>query len=174
MNIAALKLTINLRVMKKVLLLVGLVSLLFIENSFAQDSASVKKLSLLLNGYYKIKDALVSGNSNEASARAVDFIKIVNSIDYKLISEGNINALLQDATPISTAEDIKEQRDHFANLSSNMIILAKAIRMTTQPVYQAYCPMKDANWLSSDKPIKNPYYGNAMPDCGKVVNTFYQ
>ena len=106
--------------------------------------------------------------------KAEEFIKTANSIDYKLISEGNINALLKDATPISETKDIKVQREHFSNLSNNMASLAKSVKLTTEPIYQAYCPMKKANWLSNDKAIKNPYYGSAMLTCGKVVETINQ
>jgi len=31
--------------------------------------------------------------------------------------------------------------------------------------------MKKATWLSSNKTIKNPYYGNAMLTCGQVTET---
>src|SRR5205085_11849360 len=109
------------------------------------------------------------GNGTLASLKADEFIKAANSIDYKVISEGNINALLKDASPISETKDIKVQRGHFTNLSNNMATLAKAIKLTEQPIYHAYCPMKQADWLSSDQAIKNPYYGNAMLTCGKVV-----
>src|SRR5215211_5226111 len=128
------------------------------QKSSAQDSTQQNQLSQLLSQYYNIKDALVSGDGNHASAKAEDFIKTANSIDYKLISEGNINALLKDATPISETQDIKIQRQHFANFSNNMVSLAKSLKLTTAPIYQQYCPMKKANWLSSDKAIKNPYY----------------
>src|SRR5215212_3909120 len=141
------------------------------QESSAQDSTQQNQLSQLLSQYYNIKDALVAGNGNLASTKAEDFIKVANTIDYKVISEGNINALLKDATPISDTKDIKVQREHFVNLSNNMAILAKAMRLTSQPIYQAYCPMKKANWLSNDKDIKNPYYGSAMLTCGKVVET---
>jgi len=146
----------------------------FVQKSFAQDSTQQHQLSQLLSQYYNIKDALVAGNGNEASAKAEEFIKTANSIDYKLISEGNINALLKDATPISETKEIKKQREHFANLSNNMAALAKSVKLGAQPIYQAYCPMKKANWLSSDKEIKNPYYGSAMLTCGKVVETINQ
>ena len=146
----------------------------FVQKSFAQDSTQQHQLSQLLSQYYNIKDALVAGNGNEASAKAEAFIKTANSIDYKLISEGNINALLKDATPISETKEIKKQREHFANLSNNMAALAKSVKLGAQPIYQAYCPMKKANWLSSDKEIKNPYYGSAMLTCGKVVETINQ
>jgi len=141
--------------MKKSILVIALLSTVFAQN-------------------YNIKDALVAGNGIVASAKAEEFIKTANSIDYKLISEGNINALLKDATPISETKDIKVQREHFSNLSNNMASLAKSVKLTTEPIYQAYCPMKKANWLSNDKAIKNPYYGSAMLTCGKVVETINQ
>ena len=146
----------------------------FVQNSFAQDSTQQRQLSQLLTQYYEIKDALVAGNGNNASAKAQEFIKIANSIDYKLISEGNINALLKDATPVSESKDVKVQREHFANLSNNMATLAKAVKLTADPVYKQYCPMKKTYWLSNEKAIKNPYYGNAMLTCGNVAETISQ
>jgi hypothetical protein len=42
-------------------------------------------------------------------------------------------------------------------------------------VYVAYCPMANnnegANWLSNDKEIKNPYFGDKMLRCGSVMET---
>jgi DNA-binding transcriptional regulator WhiA len=87
------------------------------------------------------------------------------------LTEGNRDALLKDAGAISETKDIKHQREHFANLSSNMIVLAKAVKLSSDPIYEAYCPMKKASWLSSEKVIKNPYYGSAMLTCGSVRDT---
>ena len=142
--------------------------------TLAVDTSKKNNLTELLASYYGIKDALVGGNANLASSTADQFIKIVNTVDYKIISEGNINALLKDATPIFESRDIKAQRERFVNLSNNMATLAKAIKLTDQPIYEAYCPMKKANWLSNEKEIKNPYYGSAMLTCGKVVETINQ
>src|SRR5678815_2786999 len=147
--------------MKALILSIALLATIFTQKSFAQDSTQQYQLSQLLSQYYNIKDALVAGKGDLASAKAEEFIKTANSIDYKVISEGNINALLKDATPISETKDVNVQREHFSNLSNNMASLAKSVKLTTEPIYQAYCPMKKANWLSSDKAIKNPYYGSA-------------
>ena len=160
--------------MKKSILVIALLATIFVQRTFAQDSTQQHQLSQLLTQYYNIKDALVAGNGYLASIKAEEFIKTANSIDYKVISEGNINALLKDATPISETKDINVQREHFSNLSNNMASLAKSVKLTTEPIYQAYCPMKKANWLSNDKAIKNPYYGSAMLTCGKVVETINQ
>jgi hypothetical protein len=161
--------------MKKIFFVaVAFLAGVLVQNSFAQDSTQQRQLSQLLTQYYEIKDALVAGNGNNASAKAQEFIKTANSIDYKLISEGNINALLKDATPISESKDVKVQREHFANLSNNMATLAKAVKLTADPVYKQYCPMKKKYWLSNEKAIKNPYYGNAMLTCGNVAETISQ
>ena len=157
--------------MKKFVLFLAILITVFSKASIAQDSTQQRQLSQLLSQYYGIKDALVAGNGNDASTKAGEFIKTANSIDYKLISEGNINALLKDATPISETKDIKVQRTHFANFSNNMVTLAKSLKLSAATIYQAYCPMKKANWLSSEKEIKNPYYGSAMLSCGQVVET---
>lgn len=157
--------------MKKILFIAMILVAGFSTYSHAQDTTRQPQLSQLLTQYYAIKDALVAGNSNTAALKGEAFLKTANLIDYKLISEGNINALLKDATAISETKDINKQRAHFANLSNNMAALAKTVKFSTQPIYQAYCPMKKANWLSSGQDIKNPYYGSTMLTCGKVVDT---
>lgn len=144
------------------------------HNHTATIAPGKDNLSQLLTTYYGIKDALVTGNAGEAAANAGDFIKAANGIDYKIISEGNIHALLKDASAISETADLKKQREHFARLSANIITLAKAVKLGTQPAYETYCPMKKVSWLSDSKTVKNPYYGNAMLGCGNVVETINQ
>ena len=153
----------------KIILMIAFLATAFVQSTFSQDTTQQIQQSQLLSKYYNIKDALVAGNARLASDKAVEFIKVANALDYKLISEGNINALLQDATSISESKNINVQRDHFSNLSNNMATLAKSIKLSGDPIYQQYCPMKKANWLSNEKAIKNPYYGNAMLSCGNVV-----
>jgi hypothetical protein len=162
--------------MKKILLTVAIFATAFLQDSFAQDNTTKTQTQLtqLLTSYYGIKDALVSGDAGKASASADEFVKAANGIDYKVISEGNIHALVKDAGAISESSEIKKQRGRFASLSANMITLAKATRLGTDPTYVTYCPMKKASWLSNSKTIKNPYYGNAMLSCGNVVETITQ
>lgn len=162
--------------MKKLFLMVAFFATALTQISFAQDSTNQTQtqLSQLLSSYYNIKDALVAGNASMASTSAEVFVKTVNGIDYKVISEGNIHALLKDAGAISETTDLKKQREQFATLSANMITLAKSVKLGTNPVYETYCPMKKTSWLSDSKTIKNPYYGNAMLSCGNVVEAINQ
>jgi hypothetical protein len=157
--------------MKKIFNLIAILVTVFTTTVTAQDSAFNNKAGALLVHYYNLKNALVAGDAGSAASNADLFIRAANTIDYKLIPEGNINALLNDATRISVTKDLKKQRLYFANFSANMIAIAKSVKLTAAPLYEAYCPMKKASWLSAEKEIRNPYYGSAMLTCGKIIET---
>lgn len=156
--------------MKKIFFFVAFVATVFVQRGFAQDSTKAQP-SELLHSYYDVKNALVAGNANLASNKAEEFVKTLNNIPSGTIGNDSRNALLKDAGAISETKEIKRQRENFAGFSANMYALVKAVKLTTQPVYYDYCPMKKTHWLSSDKTIKNPYFGSSMPTCGKVEET---
>ncbi|MEO6541312.1 MAG: DUF3347 domain-containing protein [Ferruginibacter sp.] len=168
-KIHELKNTISISVRKKILFTVALIATVFVQQAFAQDST---KTSTLLTSYYAIKDALVSSNPDAGSASAAAFVKAANALAKEMVTPERRNALVSDATAISQTKDLKLQREKFATLSANLGELAKTVKLTTEPVYQQYCPMKKASWLSNNKAIKNPYYGSAMLTCGSVKATF--
>lgn len=158
------------KIMKRIFLVVALIAITFIQTSFAQDSTKSKS-SPLLTSYYNLKDALVSSNANTAAASATEFVKAINSLDTAMIKAESRNDLLKDANAISQTKDLNIQRVKFATLSANMFTIAKTVKLSPNPIYQQYCPMKKAAWLSDVKAIKNPYYGNAMLTCGSVKET---
>lgn len=162
--------------MKNTLLFVVLLANGFLQSRaqpvpMHQADSSGTNISQLLPTYYDIKNALVAGNANAASMKAEEFTKLLNGIDIEIVNEALHNALLKDATQILENKDIIHQRVYFSTFSTNMVALAKTLKLTTQPVYYAYCPMKKAYWLSSDAVIKNPYFGSAMLTCGSVKET---
>lgn len=148
-----------------------LAALLFSTKADAQ-------LSNLLTSYYNIKNALVSSNGNTAAAQADEFVKALKAIDKKSFPEADRKAFEQlqeklafDAEHIAETKDVGHQRDHFESFSENLYKLAKAVKLSDKPIYQSYCPMKKAYWLSSEAAIRNPYYGSQMLTCGKVSDT---
>lgn len=156
--------------MKKIFFTVALFATAFAQYGIAQDNTKPQS-PLLLDSYYNLKDALVGSNAKAAATSAEEFIKAVNAADKEILKEDSRNALLNDAGVISKTNDIKVQREKFASLSTNMYTLAKTVKLSTEPVYQQYCPMKKASWLSNNKAVKNPYYGNAMLTCGSIKET---
>lgn len=151
--------------MKK-LIFTALFSVFSIFNLSAQkNDASISKLYA---NYLNIKTALTTDNSDEASKAADQFIKSASMVDYKVLSEGNLDILRTSATKISESRSIETQRESFVTLSKNMIELSKGFKLSDQTVFVLYCPMADASWLSSEKVIKNPFYGSSMISCGSV------
>ncbi len=156
--------------MKKILTVLAVSALAFMQQGFAQESKKVQS-SLLLSKYYYLKDALVKSDLKTTAASAEDLVALISATDNATITEEAHILLLKEAQAISVGKSLKEQRLHFASLSSNFIELAKKVKLSSDPVYQEYCPMQKASWLSNNKAIKNPYYGSAMLTCGSLKAT---
>ena len=143
-----------------------------------ENTVDESPLSQLLILYYDIKNALVKGDANTAATKAGEFVKALNGDDMKKLPEADMNAFMPlqvklafDAKHISETKEIGHQREHFQSFSNNFYKLAKAVKLSDKPIYQDYCPMKKAYWLSSEAAIKNPYFGAQMLTCGKVNDT---
>ena len=141
--------------------------------------SSNSPLKPLFDIYFNLKDALVKTDGITASSKAKDLMNAIKSIKMEtlanqehLIWMKSYKKLTSDAEAIANTKDVKKQRNSFISLSSNMYELMKASKYDTEVYYQ-HCPMandgKGANWLSKEKAVKNPYYGNEMLTCGKVI-----
>jgi hypothetical protein len=145
---------------------------------FVQAGAKPADPTSILTNYYQLKDALVAGDVAAAASAAGEMLKAINGVDMSSMTSADHTAFMAlqdklafDARHISESKDINHQREHFMSLSANLYKLAKQVKLSSQPIYEDYCPMKKAYWLSGDAAIKNPYFGSAMPDCGKVAAT---
>lgn len=143
---------------------------LFSVFSIISLSAQQKNTSLstMYQNYLNIKNALVSDQSDEASKAANTFLKSASMVDYKVLSEGNLDLLRKEASKIADSRSIEMQREAFNNLSKNMIALTGKYKLADESVFVQYCPMAKASWLSAEKNVKNPYYGKSMLTCGSV------
>ncbi len=155
--------------MKRILLIFALIAATFSQNAYAQSA--VIQGTPVLSLYYALKDALVADNAGLAAAKAVELKRALSSAEPIMLSEPGRSSLLKDANQISASKDIKAQRTAFASMSATLLAIAKTEKLSTQPLYQLYCPMKKSSWLSNEKAVKNPYYGRSMLTCGKVEAT---
>ncbi len=160
--------------MKNIFLVVVLVATVWIKPVFAQNSQTQS----LLTAYYDIKNALVNSDATLAASKASEFSKVLSSMDMKSMPKEEMTSFMGlqdklefDAKHISETKEIVHQREHFANFSANLFKLAKAVKLTKEPVYYDYCPMKKSYWLSDNVAIKNPYFGKQMLTCGAVKET---
>ena len=164
--------------MKSIKLLMATAIILFATTANAQTNTGINKV---LSAYIQLKDALVKSDgtsSSNASKTLLIAIQEVNMSELNTDTHAQwtkvVNDLKEDAEHISETKEITHQRDHFMSLSKNLYAVIKVSKSET-PIYYQFCPMankgKGANWLSLENKIKNPYYGNQMLTCGKVVET---
>ena len=133
----------------------------FKENKIEDDTDAI------LAGYMNIENALVDDNSESASEAAAQLLN-----DATALNETHMKKTLEE---LSNAYDLREQREHFANLSKELYIIFKETGLNGKTLYWNHCPMamegKGANWLSLSENISNPYMGETMPGCGLVKET---
>lgn len=69
---------------------------------------------------------------------------------------------------LSAAASLEEARDEFHRLSK-LMVRWREMSTGDRPVV-VYCPMARKSWLQPAGEIGNPYYGQGMARCGKVVS----
>lgn len=134
----------------------------------AQAKFKDDKLGAAFAHYIHLKDALVA--SDAAGAQ-----KAAGELQKSLASVTGAKKAVDAASKVSSVSDLEDQRTAFASLSNEMTALVKNGKLTSGSLYVEYCPMANNNeggfWLSNEKQIKNPYFGNAMLKCGSVKET---
>ncbi|GJM29637.1 MAG: hypothetical protein DHS20C17_22720 [Cyclobacteriaceae bacterium] len=136
------------------------------------------EVNQMLGAYYEMKDALIADDGKTASTKANEVLKWVEVFPENKLSNSQLKTWQEntakiklEAEHISKSNDVEFQRDHLNELSGSLFRLLKGLKMNEHAVYQQYCPMKKAYWLSAEKEIKNPYYGEKMLACGSVKET---
>ncbi|MCB0471962.1 MAG: efflux RND transporter periplasmic adaptor subunit [Flavobacteriaceae bacterium] len=140
-----------------------------------------RELKNVFAEYTNLKNALVAGNFESARSSSQKMQVKMGQVDMELLKDAKVhkkwmqleNEINNGVSAFETSKNIDQQRDHFKALSLKM---AEGLTLfgINQKVYLQFCPMADDNkgayWLSLDKEILNPYFGDLMLSCGSTVN----
>jgi Cu(I)/Ag(I) efflux system membrane fusion protein len=138
-----------------------------------------KQLNGLANSYLNLKDAFVATDSKKAGITAANFIKKIEKINMGLVKGDahvywmqQLQAMKTHGQKIVDLKDIEAQRQQFEYVSDALIHTLQAFGTEGKAFYQLHCPMvadnKGADWISAEKEIQNPYFGDKMMGCGIV------
>ena len=117
-----------------------------------------------LDQYLRIKDALVSSNPAEAQAAAkhLDSLWTINTPGDQLLSS---------VRQIASTSDLAAQREAFYSLTQAYLVSLES-KPGEDTLYLQFCPMafdfEGATWISREKVVMNPYFGDEMLNCGVV------
>ena len=137
------------------------------------------QLKEVLNEYIALKDAFVKEESNNIISQSEKIGAILSKVDMKLLENKEAQVFWMSlekqlrvaVSSILKTTAIKEQRNHFKQVSASLIEAVKVFGVN-EKVFVAFCPMADSNkgayWLSKEEKVINPYFGNAMLTCGEI------
>jgi copper chaperone CopZ len=142
-------------------------------------TVEVDHLKPVFDAYFSVKDDLVASDASKAKQHAAILSERLNAVPMEKLDHNVhmmwmkvMEQLKEPARAMAKTDDLAEQRKFFSTLTAPLTELAKA-SPGAAPIYVDHCPMYEggANWLSREKPIKNPFYGSAMLTCGSVKET---
>lgn len=128
----------------------------------------------VMHFYFELKDVFVSSEADDVADQAEKSITEIEKLHFHLSGKAEKlwNDVLQNWHQIAHSENIDEQRLYFKNLNISLIPLAKPLKHQDETWYLQECPMADDDqggfWISLDKEIINPYFGDRMLKCGGI------
>lgn len=121
----------------------------------------------IFTGYIALKDALVKTDSKQTAEAA-------NKLQPMLANSKGCEDAAMLTDKIAKSDNIETQRTDFTKLSTDLIAFFKTADLTSGTIYVQHCPMANkgdgGDWLSKNKEVRNPYYGDKMLTCGSVVD----
>ncbi|MEO5602031.1 MAG: DUF3347 domain-containing protein [Cyclobacteriaceae bacterium] len=149
------------------------------EPQFQVEAAFQNELAVVFTSYVSLKEAFVSSDAGKVKTEVSATNEALAKVDMKKVSGAahndwmNYHSLMQSSlNTIESTGDIEAQRKAFSTLSDHLYKSIKAFGLSGKDAYYDFCPMAFNNeggyWLSDQKQIRNPYYGEKMLTCGAV------
>jgi Cu(I)/Ag(I) efflux system membrane fusion protein len=138
-----------------------------------------QQLNEVLNEYIALKDAFVKEESSNIISQSEKIGGLLSKVDMKFLENKEAQTFWMSlekqlrvaVSSILKTTVIKEQRNHFKQVSASLIEALQVFGVN-EKVFITFCPMADSDkgayWLSKDEKVINPYFGNAMLTCGEV------
>lgn len=138
------------------------------------------ELDPIFDAYFELKNALVADDLKLAFDKSQKLLLAIEEVDETVFSPQNIEewrpyseAMLKILSGLKKKDDLANIRAIFMSVSHEIILFVKAIGGINELIYVDYCPMandnKGAEWISKEKEIQNPYFGESMLRCGDIV-----
>jgi Cu(I)/Ag(I) efflux system membrane fusion protein len=139
-----------------------------------------KQLDGVFKAYLALQNSLSEDSLAKSKANAETLDEKLGAVDMKLLKDMKTHMRWMELSgPISKnaklakgASDLEDLRIAFKGISNSLISTAEIFgTMDNKPLYVVHCPMVKADWIQSDKLIRNPYHGKSMLACGAVKET---
>jgi len=141
----------------------------------------LEELRPVFTAYLEVHEALARDRAADAAAAAAKALTALERMEEVPGDKGDQSAWSEQAAAlrkafgsVAAAKDLVAAREAFVSASEQLFATAR--RFGPPPgldLFGMNCPMafdnRGARWLQSDRQVRNPYFGAAMPRCGEVV-----
>jgi len=150
------------------------------------SSAFMQSFEKLLTAYIGVKEGLVASDTAKANAAARKMVIAADSLKVDEI-QADTNGIIKEtartymsilsssAKGLAGEATIDEKRKEFEMIADHMWQLTRTVKYDGQKLYWQYCPMafndRGAYWMSNEREIRNPYFGDKMLHCGDVKDS---
>lgn len=140
-------------------------------------------LENIIRAYSDLKDAFVQSDAKLVDLAIGPLAKFIEGASLPELKgkeskqwSATATSLQKSLKGIQSNTDVELKRKEFETLSESLISAVEYFGNGDLLIYKQYCPMafgdKGANWLSLQKEIRNPYFGDKMLTCGEVEKTY--
>ncbi len=141
------------------------------------------QLVIFFLDYIKLKDLMVEGDGNNIQETAKLVESSLEKVDMALVKGDAhmfwmelLKSMQTSIEKIVGSSNRDAQRLEFINLSKALIVSVQSFGLNYEnPLYVQFCPMANndqgAPWISLQEEIINPYFGDAMLNCGYILES---
>ncbi|MEZ4272974.1 MAG: DUF3347 domain-containing protein [Myxococcota bacterium] len=142
----------------------------------APETAFDQQIKALLPYYLTIQEKLAADTlestreAAQALVKAFEQLKLTPATGPNAESYATIAASSQAAAQkLAQSTKIDEARQHFKSISKAISLWARDHNVSG--IDKVWCSMAPGGWLQRSGPVRNPYYGASMLECGeKMMN----
>ena len=154
--------------------------IIILENPFQPEKSTKDDLQEVVQAYLLLKDAFVKGDLKRIDDASATMEQKVADVVANSLKEDGLVAWDQHSKlytgklkELRHVTSLEEKRSYFSHISEVVYCTVKSFDLKDKmALYAAFCPMafdgKGAYWISENKEIRNPYYGDKMLKCGKI------
>ena len=149
------------------------------------DPEFSRQLTTVYKAYLSMKNAFFDSDAQKVKQTALQVRQNLDATDMTLLKGDAHNHWMEQLKvlqakigSISKLNDIDKQRYEFIGFNQAFYKSIKTFGLENVTAYYQYCPMANqdqgAFWFSSTAEIKNPYFGESMPECGETREVLKQ
>ncbi len=134
--------------------------------------AALEPLHRAFTAYDRIQDHLahdqLAGIADDATAMADALTMARAALPAGHVAVAAVTGAVEQSQHLAKATTLEDARDHFANISRALVVIAESDQRLQAGHFIFRCPMTKGykKWVQGTPTLANPYMGSAMSTCG--------